>query len=131
MRVNEGAGKAQALPSKGDASNGEIRRGPSKEEETGEAPPAGLAGSPPSGGGMDLQPRCPKPRKKRSPAVSGNVGGTVLPEFAALFRAPLLAPRLNPPVAGVAAAAVASGGVSRLKPGAVAAPSSVCTGEQR
>lgn len=57
------------------------------------------------------RPRPRLPRKKKS-------GDVVPPELAALFRAPLLDPgHLKPPVAGIAAAAVAAGGTRRTKPG--------------
>lgn len=57
------------------------------------------------------RPRPRLPRKKQPSSV-------VPPELAALFRTPLLVPRhLDPPVAGIAAAAVAAGGTSRIKPG--------------
>lgn len=50
--------------------------------------------------------------------INNNSSSTlaIAPELAALFRAPLLAPRIDPPLAGAAAAAVASGGTRRLKP---------------
>eukprot|EP00752_Nemacystus_decipiens_P012095 g10722.t1 len=56
----------------------------------------------------------PRPRlpRKKEPASS-----VVPPELTSLFRAPLLVPRhLDPPVAGIAAAAVAAGGASRVLP---------------
>lgn len=57
------------------------------------------------------RPRPRLPRKKQPSSV-------VHPELTALFRAPLLVPRhLDPPVAGIAAAAVASGGASRVRLG--------------
>ncbi len=57
------------------------------------------------------RPRPRLPRKKKPSDV-------VPPQLAALFRAPLLDPgHLQPPVAGIAAAAVAAGGTRRTKPG--------------
>ncbi|CAM9541704.1 unnamed protein product [Ectocarpus fasciculatus] len=68
------------------------------------------AGGPP-GAARHARPRLPRKKKGSITAVP--------PEVAALFRAPLLVPRhLEPPIAGIAAAAVAAGGSRRVKPGA-------------
>ncbi|CAN0526181.1 unnamed protein product [Ectocarpus sp. 8 AP-2014] len=89
----------------------EITRGPS----TGRSAAASdevstTSGEGPPGAARHARPRLPR-KKKNSTAVP--------PELAALFRAPLLVPRhLEPPIAGIAAAAVAAGGSRRVKPGA-------------
>lgn len=68
------------------------------------------SGEDPPGAARHARPRLPR-KKNNSSAVP--------PELAALFRAPLLVPRhLKPPIAGIAAAAVAAGGSRRVKPGA-------------
>lgn len=89
----------------------EITRGPS----TGRSAAVSDEVSTTSGEGSPGAARHARPRllqkKKNSTAVP--------PELAALFRAPLLVPRhLEPPIAGIAAAAVAAGGSRRVKPGA-------------
>lgn len=100
---------SKAPLAKGSRSAERARPSRLKKTETAETATSTTAGAE----GPSSAPR-PRPRlpRKRQPS-SG-----VPPELAALFRAPLLVPRhLDPPVAGIAAAAVAAGGVSRVKPG--------------
>lgn len=83
----------------------------SRRKETAAAEPATSTTPGAEGPGPAPRPRPRLIRKKKPSSV-------VPPELTALFRAPLLVPRhLDPPVAGIAAAAVASGGASRIKPG--------------
>lgn len=84
---------------------------PSSWKETAATETATSATSGAEGPSPAPRPRTRLPRKKQPSSV-------VPPELTALFRAPLLVPRhLDPPVAGIAAAAVAAGGASRTKPG--------------
>lgn len=54
------------------------------------------------------------PRKSKQ-ALTTAAAQASSPEITALFRAPLLAPNISSPIAGIAAAAVASSGSNRLK----------------
>lgn len=90
------------------------RRKGKKANETATSTTAGAAHPIPA-----LHPRPRLPLKKQPHSV-------VPPELTALFRAPLLVPRhLNTSVAGIAAAAVAAGGASRIKPGTGVASSDI------
>lgn len=85
---------------------------PSRRKETVEATETAISTAP----GAEHPSSAPRPRprlpRKQQPSSA------VPPELTALFRAPLLVPRhLDPPVAGIAAAAVAAGGAIRTKTG--------------
>ncbi|CAM9348328.1 unnamed protein product [Ectocarpus sp. 12 AP-2014] len=104
-----GAGTSGETPPK--QAGREITRGPSTGTSAAVSDEVSTtSGEGPPGAARHAQPRLPR-KKKNSTAVP--------PELAALFRAPLLVPRhLAPPIAGIAAAAVAAGGLRRAKPGA-------------
>lgn len=68
----------------------------------------------------EVQPTKTSQQLKRNPrkskqARTAAAAQAVSPEIIALFRAPLLAPNISPPIAGIAAAAVASSGSNRSK----------------
>lgn len=93
------------------ARGGDIRGDPSTVITAGASEGSATAKS-----GFGAQQGRPRPRKRGPASASTATVVVVPPKLAALFRAPLLAPQLDTPVTGSAAAAVASGGSNRPKP---------------